>query len=142
MEFIRDLLHGQPGAHTHEDGTLHSHGDGGNRADYSPSDEAILWREFYLGIAGIIVSLILLKLLASPIVPVVLLALSVLLTLPRLILSVAIWRYAPRRFTLDVATFNERARQVYERAGFKPLETFTRRMNGGLHEFLAMYRSA
>jgi len=51
-------------------------------------------------------------------------------------------RYAPRRFTLDVATFNERARQVYERAGFKPLETFTRRMNGGLHEFLAMYRSA
>lgn len=51
-------------------------------------------------------------------------------------------RYAPRRFTLDVATFNERARRVYERAGFKPLETFTRRMNGGLHEFLAMYRPA
>jgi [ribosomal protein S18]-alanine N-acetyltransferase len=51
-------------------------------------------------------------------------------------------RYAPTRFTLDVATFNERARRVYERAGFKPLETFTRRINGGLHEFLAMYRPA
>lgn len=51
-------------------------------------------------------------------------------------------RYAPTRFTLDVATFNERARRVYERAGFKPLESFTRRINGGLHEFLAMYRPA
>lgn len=51
-------------------------------------------------------------------------------------------RYAPTRFTLDVATFNERARRVYERAGFKPLETFTRRINGGLHESLAMYRPA
>ena len=51
-------------------------------------------------------------------------------------------RYAPTRFTLDVATFNERARRVYERAGFKPGETFTRRTNTGPCEFLAMYRSA
>lgn len=48
-------------------------------------------------------------------------------------------RYAPRRFTLDVATFNERARRVYERAGFRPLETFTRRIRHGRVEFLAMY---
>lgn len=48
-------------------------------------------------------------------------------------------RYAPRRFTLDVATFNERARRVYERAGFRPLETFTRRTRRGPVEFLAMY---
>ncbi len=39
-------------------------------------------------------------------------------------------RYAPVRFTLDVATFNERARRVYERAGFRPIETFTRRFKG------------
>jgi [ribosomal protein S18]-alanine N-acetyltransferase len=51
-------------------------------------------------------------------------------------------RYAPTRFTLDVATFNERARRVYERAGFRPLETFTRRVRGRPYEFLAMYRPA
>src|SRR5262249_858975 len=50
-------------------------------------------------------------------------------------------RYAPRRFTLDVATFNERARRVYERAGFKPGETFKRRIGNGTREFLAMYRA-
>lgn len=51
-------------------------------------------------------------------------------------------RYAPTRFTLDVATFNKRAQRVYERAGFRPLETFTRRFKGGPCEFLAMYRPA
>ena len=51
-------------------------------------------------------------------------------------------RYAPVRFTLDVATFNERARRVYERAGFRPIETFTRRFKGRPCEFLAMYRPA
>ncbi|HEX6543353.1 MAG TPA: GNAT family protein [Ktedonobacterales bacterium] len=48
-------------------------------------------------------------------------------------------RYAPTRFDLDVATFNERARRVYERAGFRPLETFKRRTRQGQMEFLAMY---
>ncbi|HEX5440620.1 MAG TPA: GNAT family protein [Ktedonobacterales bacterium] len=47
-------------------------------------------------------------------------------------------RYAPTRFTLDVATFNERARKVYERAGFRPAETFIRSARGGPREFLAM----
>lgn len=51
-------------------------------------------------------------------------------------------RYAPSRFTLDVATFNERARRVYERAGFHPNGTFTRRSVNGAHEFLAMSRTA
>jgi [ribosomal protein S18]-alanine N-acetyltransferase len=47
-------------------------------------------------------------------------------------------RYAPTQFTLDVATFNERARIVYERAGFRPLETFTRYTRQGQVRFLAM----
>lgn len=48
-------------------------------------------------------------------------------------------RYSPARFTLDVATFNERARRVYERAGFIPAGTFTRQTKSGPCEFLAMY---
>ena len=51
-------------------------------------------------------------------------------------------RYAPTRFTLDVATFNERARRVYERAGFHPAGTFTRLTRDVLREFLAMNRPA
>lgn len=51
-------------------------------------------------------------------------------------------RYAPTRFTLDVATFNERARKVYERAGFRPAGTFTRVTRDGPREFLAMSRPA
>jgi len=51
-------------------------------------------------------------------------------------------RYAPTRFTLDVATFNVRAQRVYERAGFRPLDTFTRRFKGKQCEFLAMSRPA
>ena len=51
-------------------------------------------------------------------------------------------RYAPTRFTLDVAIFNERARKVYERAGFRPAGTFTRSARGGPREFLAMNRPA
>jgi [ribosomal protein S18]-alanine N-acetyltransferase len=51
-------------------------------------------------------------------------------------------RYAPTRFALDVATFNERARRVYERAGFHPAGTFTRLTRDGLREFLAMNRPA
>ena len=51
-------------------------------------------------------------------------------------------RYTPTRFTLDVATFNVRAQRVYERAGFHPLDTFTRRFKGKRCEFLAMSRPA
>jgi len=51
-------------------------------------------------------------------------------------------RYAPTRFTLDVATFNERARKVYERAGFRPTGTFTRNTREGPREFIAMSRPA
>jgi ribosomal-protein-alanine N-acetyltransferase len=57
-------------------------------------------------------------------------------------LNFARHRYAPTRFTLDVATFNVRAQRVYERAGFRPLDTFSRRFKGKQCEFLAMSRSA
>lgn len=98
MEFIRDLLHGQLDGHTHEDGTAHSHEGDSGRADYSPSDEPIFRRALHLGIVGVIVGLILLNLLPSPIVPIVLVVIGVLLALPRLLLNFAIWRYAPKRF--------------------------------------------
>ena len=40
--------------------------------------------------------------------------------------------------SLAVATFNVRARTVYERAGFRPVETYLHRINGIDHEFLRM----
>ena len=40
--------------------------------------------------------------------------------------------------SLSVAVFNERARKVYERAGFHPVETYLHRINGIDHEFLRM----
>lgn len=50
----------------------------------------------------------------------------------------AMRRFAPRVFTLDVATFNLRAITVYQRAGFTPVDTFKRTMRQGPVEFLAM----
>ncbi|HEY8600045.1 MAG TPA: GNAT family N-acetyltransferase [Thermomicrobiales bacterium] len=47
-------------------------------------------------------------------------------------------RYAPPRFRLTVATFNERARRVYERAGFRPMVTFRRGGERDALEFLLM----
>ena len=40
--------------------------------------------------------------------------------------------------SLAVTTFNARARKVYERAGFQPVETYLHRINGIDHEFLRM----
>jgi [ribosomal protein S18]-alanine N-acetyltransferase len=49
-------------------------------------------------------------------------------------------RFAPKQFVLDVATFNQRAMRVYERAGFRPVGTFTSSRDG--RESLKMARDA
>lgn len=51
-------------------------------------------------------------------------------------------RSNPRAFALDVATFNQRARAVYEKAGFVPGDTFWRHTSGRRWEFLRMSRPA
>ena len=51
-------------------------------------------------------------------------------------------RYAPDRFTLSVATFNERAILVYERAGFRRGTEYMHHTNGGEYLFLSMAREA
>jgi ribosomal-protein-alanine N-acetyltransferase len=51
-------------------------------------------------------------------------------------------RYAPQRFRLDVAEFNERAVKVYERAGFVRTRSFPQETNGGTYPFLEMERPA
>ena len=51
-------------------------------------------------------------------------------------------RSRPRVFALDVATFNQRARAVYEKAGFVPGGTFWRHLSGRRWEFLRMSRPA
>jgi ribosomal-protein-alanine N-acetyltransferase len=50
--------------------------------------------------------------------------------------------FAPAGFRLAVATFNERAIQVYESAGFRRVTVFTHHTNGGDHPFLLMTREA
>ena len=49
-------------------------------------------------------------------------------------------RCSPERFTLFVATFNERAIEVYERAGFRRGAVYTHHTNGADFPFLAMDR--
>jgi ribosomal-protein-alanine N-acetyltransferase len=51
-------------------------------------------------------------------------------------------RFAPKEFTLSVASFNRRAITVYERAGFARVRVFTHWTNGGEWEFIEMRRSA
>ena len=51
-------------------------------------------------------------------------------------------RYSPERFTLSVATFNERAILVYERAGFRRNTVYKHNTNGGDYLFLSMVREA
>ena len=51
-------------------------------------------------------------------------------------------RFAPERFTLAVATFNERAITVYERAGFARGRVYMHWTNGAEWEFIEMSRSA
>ena len=46
--------------------------------------------------------------------------------------------FAATTLSLAVATFNIRAKTVYERAGFRPVETYLHRINGIDHEFLRM----
>ena len=51
-------------------------------------------------------------------------------------------RFSPERFTLSVATFNERAILVYERAGFTRDTVYRHNTNGGEYLFLSMAREA
>ncbi len=46
--------------------------------------------------------------------------------------------YQPKYVTLSVATFNERAIKVYEKAGFEAVGTFIQETNGSRFEFLKM----
>lgn len=48
--------------------------------------------------------------------------------------------FSPQRFSLAVATFNQRAIRVYERAGFRPTGVSIQPTNGGEHEFARMIR--
>ncbi|MYL36636.1 SACOL1771 family peroxiredoxin [Halobacillus litoralis] len=47
-------------------------------------------------------------------------------------------RCGARVFTLSVAAFNERAVEVYRRAGFKETHRFDQKTNGGTYPFIAM----
>jgi [ribosomal protein S18]-alanine N-acetyltransferase len=51
-------------------------------------------------------------------------------------------RFAPARFVLSVATFNDRAIKVYERAGFTRERIYMHSTNGAEWEFLEMSRPA
>ena len=49
-------------------------------------------------------------------------------------------KYRPAAFELSVATFNQRAINVYRKAGFKDLQKLVQETNGGRYVFLRMAR--
>jgi [ribosomal protein S18]-alanine N-acetyltransferase len=51
-------------------------------------------------------------------------------------------RFHPAYFQLNVANFNQRAYLVYERAGFTPTGTSTRRAHGKVEDYIKMSRPA
>jgi [ribosomal protein S18]-alanine N-acetyltransferase len=51
-------------------------------------------------------------------------------------------RFDPEEFSLAVATFNERAIKVYERAGFARVRVYMHETNGAEWEFVEMRREA
>jgi [ribosomal protein S18]-alanine N-acetyltransferase len=51
-------------------------------------------------------------------------------------------QFAPARFRLSVAAFNQRAIRVYERAGFRRVRAMTLASSGGPREFIIMVRDA
>jgi [ribosomal protein S18]-alanine N-acetyltransferase len=51
-------------------------------------------------------------------------------------------RFAPRTFSLSVASFNRRAISVYGRAGFSAVRVFSHWTNGAEWEFVEMERPA
>lgn len=46
--------------------------------------------------------------------------------------------FTPEKITLSVATFNQRAINLYRKVGFKDVETFMQNTNGSTFEFLKM----
>ncbi|MBS4538469.1 GNAT family N-acetyltransferase [Clostridium sp. D2Q-11] len=51
-------------------------------------------------------------------------------------------RYNTDKFSLAVATFNQRAIKAYKKIGFEPNGTFIQKTNGGEYEFLRMKRES
>lgn len=51
-------------------------------------------------------------------------------------------KYRPATFMLSVATFNQRAINVYRKVGFEDVEVYVSETNGGPCEFLRMAREA
>lgn len=45
---------------------------------------------------------------------------------------------SPRKLSLAVATFNERAQRLYRAVGYREIERFVQETNGGLYDFIKM----